>query len=110
MITGFIVPASRSARTRRPGSVPRVEALLGAGAPRHRDEPVEVRADHLPLAALLAGALEAAELPLGLLADVVGHARVLDLLAVLVDERPVVLAQLTADRLHLLAQHVLALL
>ena len=59
---------------------------------------------------LLAHALEAAELALGLLAHVVGHAGLLDLRAVLVDDRAVVLAELAADRLHLLAQEVLALL
>ena len=62
------------------------------------------------LAALLARALEAAELALGLLAHVVGHAGLVDLRAVLVGDRAVVLAELAADRLHLLAQHVLALL
>ena len=87
-----------------------VEAVLGALAPRHGDQPVEVGADHLGLAAALAHALEAAELALGLLAHVVGHAGLLDLRAVLVDDRAVVLAELAADRLHLLAQHVLALL
>ena len=87
-----------------------VEALLGALAPRHGDEPVQVGPDHVALAAALAHALEAAELALGLLAHLVGHAGVFDLLAVLVDDRAVVLAELAADRLHLLAQHVLALL
>ena len=77
--------------------------------PRHGDQPVQVGADHLALAAF-ARALEPAELALGLLADVVGHAGFLDLRAVLVDDRAVVLAELAADRLHLLAQHVLALL
>ncbi len=37
----------------------RVEALLRRLAPRHGEEPVEVRADHLRLGALLAHALEA---------------------------------------------------
>ena len=46
----------------------------------------------------------------GLLADLVGHAGLLDLGAVLLGDRGVVLAQLLADRLHLLAQEVLALL
>ena len=87
-----------------------VEALLGALAPRHGDQPVEVVADHLRLARLLAHALEAAQLALGLLAHLVGHAGLVDLAAVLVDDRAVVLAQLLADRLHLLAQEVLALL
>ena len=50
------------------------------------------------------------ELALGLLAHGVGHAGLGDLRAVLVDDRAVVLAELLADRLHLLAQEVLALL
>ena len=87
-----------------------VEDLVGALAPRHARQPVEVRADHLGLAALLAGALEAPELALGLLAHLVGHAGLVDLRAVLVGDRALVLAQLAADRLHLLAQEVLALL
>src|SRR4051794_10191312 len=90
--------------------VHRVQAILGALAPRHGDEPVQVGPDHVALAAALAHALEATELALCLLAHLVGHAGVLDLLAVLVDDRAVVLAELAADRLHLLAQHVLALL
>ena len=87
-----------------------VEAILGALAPRHGDQPVQVGPDHVALAAALAHALQAPELALGLLAHLVGHAGVLDLLAVLVDDRAVVLAELAADGLHLLAQHVLALL
>ena len=47
---------------------------------------------------------------LGLLAHGLGHPGLLDLLAVLVDDRGVVLAELLADRVHLLAQEVLALL
>ncbi len=84
--------------------------LLGALAPRHRDQPVEVGADHAGLARLLAHALEARELLEGLLLDLVGHVGVLDLGAVLVGDRGVVLAELLADGLHLLAQEVLALL
>ena len=90
--------------------VHRVEALVGALLPRHGDQPVEVGADHRALARLLAHALEAGQLALGLLAHVVRHAGFLDLRAVLVDDRGVVLAELLADRLHLLAQEVLALL
>ena len=89
----------------------RVELLVGALAPRHGDQPVQVGADHLALAgAALAHPLETVELALGLLADVVGHAGLFDLRAVLVDRAGVVLAELAADRLHLLAQEVLALL
>ena len=87
-----------------------VESLLGALAPRHADQPIEVGADHRRLAARLAHPLEPAELALGLLADCVRHLRLLDLLRVLLDDRGVVLAELLADRLHLLAQQVLALL
>ncbi len=87
-----------------------VEVLVGALGPRHGDQPVEVGADHRGLAALLAHALEAVELALGLLANGLGHARFLDLGAVLVDHRSVVVAELLADRLHLLAQEVVALL
>ena len=51
-----------------------------------------------------------AELLLGLLADGLGHPGLFDLGPVLLDDRGVVLAELLADRLHLLAQEVLALL
>ena len=88
----------------------RVELVLGALAPRDVGQDVEVGADHLGLAGLLAGALQAVELALGLLADLVGHAGLGDLGAVVLDDRAVVLAELAADRLHLLAQDVLALL
>ena len=90
--------------------VVRVEPLLGALRPRHGDQPVEVGADHRALARRVAHPLEAGELLLGLLAHGVRHAGLLDLRAVLVGDRAVVLAELLADRLHLLAQEVLALL
>ena len=64
----------------------------------------------LDSARLLAHPLEASELLLGLLAHGLGHAGLFDLRAVLLDDRGVVLAELLADRLHLLAQEVLALL
>ena len=88
----------------------RVEALLGALAPGHGDQPVEIGADHARLAGLLAHPLEPAELLDGLLVGRLGHLGVLDLRAVLLDDRGVVLAELLADRVHLLAQEVLALL
>ena len=88
----------------------RVEPLLRELRPRHREQPVEVRADHRRLAGGVAHALEPAELALRLLAHVVGHAGVGDLRAVLVDDGGLVLAELLADRVHLLAQEVLALL
>ena len=50
------------------------------------------------------------ELLVGLLTDLVGHRRLVDLGAVLIGDGRVVLAQLLADRVHLLAQEVLALL
>jgi len=50
------------------------------------------------------------ELALGLLLDGLGHAGLFDLRAVLLDDRRIVVAELLADRLHLLAQQVLALL
>ena len=87
-----------------------IELLVGALVPRHGDQPVEVGADHARLAGLLAHALEAAELLVGLLAHGLGHARLGDLGAVLLDDVGRVLAQLALDRLHLLAQEVLALL
>ena len=87
-----------------------VEQVLGAPAPRHGQQPVEVAADHRRLGRALAHALEAAELTLGLLAHVVGHAGLGDLRAVLLDDRGVVLAELLADRVHLPAQEELALL
>src|SRR5262249_18944123 len=73
-------------------------------------EPVEVGADHRGLGALVAHALEPAQLALRLLAHGVGHARLGDLGAVLVGDRGLVLAQLLADGVHLLAQEVVALL
>ena len=53
--------------------VRRIEPLLGALAPRHGEQPVEVGADHRRLAARVAHPLEPRELALRLLADVVGH-------------------------------------
>ena len=88
----------------------RIEPLLRALRPRHGEQPVEVGADHRRLGALLAHALEAAQLALGLLAHGVGHAGVGDLRAVLVGHRRLVLAELLADRVHLPAQEVVALL
>jgi hypothetical protein len=72
--------------------VDRVEPLVGALRPRHGDQPVEVGADHRALARLLAHALEPPELTLGLLAHLVRHAGLGDLLPVLLDDRAVVLA------------------
>ncbi len=88
----------------------RVQLLIGALAPRHRDQPVQVGADHARLAGLLACALQARELLQRLLLDRLWHLCGLDLGAVLLHDRALVLAQLLADRLHLLAQEVVALL
>ena len=87
-----------------------VEPLLGALRPRHGEEPVEVGADHRRLRALVAHPLEPRGLALGLLADLLRHAGLGDLRAVVLGDGRVVLAELLADRLHLLAQDVLALL
>ena len=86
-----------------------VELLVGALAPRNRGQPVQVGPDHLALATV-ARALQPPELALGLLADGVGHAGLRDLAAVLVRGRSVVLAELLANGVHLLAQQVLPLL
>ena len=89
----------------------RVELLLGDLRPRQGQQPVEVGPDHRGLAGLLAAALEAGQLALGLLAHVVGHAGLGDLGAVVVAPAGLVaLAELLADGLQLATQHVLALL
>ena len=90
--------------------VDRIELLVGLLRPRHGDQPVEVGADHAGLGRLLAHALEPAELLRRLLGDGLGHRGLGDLLAVLLHDGGGVLAQLALDRLHLLAQEVLALL
>ena len=87
-----------------------IQPLLGALRPRHRQQPVEVAADHRRLGRLLALALEPPQLALGLLGDRLRHLGLGDLALVLGDQVFLVLAQLLADRLHLLAQEVLALL
>ena len=90
--------------------VRRVEPLLRALRPWHGEQPVEVAADDGGLGRLLADALEAAELALGLLGHGLRHSGLGDLRAVLVDDGRVVVAELLADRLELAAQDVLALL
>src|SRR5437660_92579 len=87
-----------------------VESLLRALPPRHREQPVQVRADHRGLPALVAHPLQPAGLALGLLADLVREIGLRDLRAVVLGDRALVLAELLADRFQLLAQDVLALL
>ena len=91
--------------------VDEVELLLGLLGPRQADKPVEVRADDAGLGRLRRHLLEAAELLERLLGDSIRHARLANLLRVLVDLglHLVVLAELLLDRLELLAQEVLAL-
>jgi hypothetical protein len=90
--------------------VHRVEPFVAPLRPRHGDQPVEVGADHRGLAGRLAHPLEPGDLALGLLADLVGHSGLLDLGPVLLGHGGVVVAELLADRVHLLAQEVVALL
>ncbi len=87
-----------------------IEPLLGALVPGHGEEPVEVVADHGRLGRLVAHPLEPGELTLGLLEDVLGHLRLGDLRAVLLDDGGFVLAELLADRVELPPEDVLALL
>ena len=101
-------PAWSASRTSR--AFDRIEPLLGALAPRDGEQPVEVRANHRRLAARVPHPLEPPELALGLLTDLVGHLGLRDLLAVLLDDGCLVLAELLADRVELLAEDVLALL
>ena len=63
-----------------------VEMLLRTLAPRHRDQPVEIAADHARLARLLTHALETRELLERLLVCLLGHPCVLDLGAVLLND------------------------
>ena len=90
--------------------IDRVEPLLRALAPRHGEQPVEVGTDHRRLAALVAHPLQAADLALGLLANLVGEVRLGNLAAVVLRDRALVFAQLLANRLQLASQDVLALL
>ena len=90
--------------------VRRVEPLFGRLPPRDVEQPVEVRPDHLRLGGLVAHPLETRQLALGLLAHGVGHLRFGDARAVVLGGGRVVFAELLADRVHLAAQDVLALL
>ena len=88
-----------------------VEVVIGLDAPRQAHQPVDVGADDALLGRCARDPGEAVDLLEGLLLDLVGHRRLLDLLAQLgrLGDGGVVLAQLLLDRLHLLAQDVLAL-
>ena len=87
-----------------------VETLVGAVAPRHGEQPIEVAANRLRLGGALAHPLEPPELTLGLLAHGLGHLGLGDLRPELVGHRAFVVAELLADRLDLAAQEELALL
>jgi len=87
-----------------------VEVVVAANIPRKVGHPVEIGTYPAVLGALLAGALEAAQLALGLLARALGHGRLFDLGTVLGDDVAVfALAELLANRRQLLAQDELAL-
>ena len=79
----------------------RIEPLLGALAPRDREQPVEVVADDARLGRLVAHAVEPREFLLGLLEHVLRHLGLADLPPVLLDDRALVLAELLADRVEL---------
>ena len=88
-----------------------VEVVIGLNAPGQADEPVHVGADDALLGGCARDPTEPIDLLERLLLDLVGHGRLLDLLAQLggLGDRRIVLAELLLDRLHLLAQDVLAL-
>ena len=93
-----------------PARLDDVEVVVGPHVPRELGHPVEVRPDPSVLRRLLGGPLQATELTLGLLAHVVGHAGARDLVAEGLDDvLAAVLAELLADRAHLLAEDGLAL-
>ena len=85
--------------------------IFGALVPGQRDQPVDVGARDRVLGGGDRHLREAIELADGFLLDLVGHAGRFDLVAQLLDLLGLVvaLAQLLLDRLHLLAQEVLAL-
>src|SRR5687768_5880093 len=89
-----------------------LEVVIAADVPRDFDHPVEVRADPSVFGRLFGRALESSELTFGLLADILRQVRFGDLLAELLDDALAVaaLAELLADRVHLLTEDVFALL
>ena len=86
-----------------------VEVVLGSDVPGDLEHPVEIGPDPAVLRALLAGPLEAVQLALDLLANVLGHARLLEARPVAGDNIVATLAELLLDRLELLAQQEVAL-
>ncbi len=88
-----------------------VDDLVGPLRPRQRDQPVEIRARHGVLGRGHRHLREPIELAQRLLLDRLGHAGRFDLLGELFDflRLVVAFAELLLDRLHLLAQEVLAL-
>ncbi len=91
-----------------PRDVDRVARLV---LPRHREQPVEIGPSHRVLGGRRRHLGKAVQLTQRLLARLLGHTSLLDLLAQAVDllRALVALAQLFLDRLELLAQVVLAL-
>ena len=91
--------------------VRQVDDLVGPLLPRQRDEPVQVGARDGVLGGRHRHLRQAIELALRLLLDGLGHPRRFDLLAQLLDFLGLVVAfaELLLNRLHLLAQEVLAL-
>ena len=88
----------------------RVEALLRPFRPRHGEQPVEIGPDHGRLGVRVAHPLESRELTFGLLLHRLGHRGGRNLLPIFLGDRPFVFAELLANRVHLPAQKILALL
>ena len=87
-----------------------VEMLLGPLRPGNRQQPVKIRANHRGLGVRVSHSLQSAQLAFRLLTHRLRHARVRNLLAVFVHDRAVVLAKFLANRVHLTAQEIFALL
>ena len=90
-------------------SLDHVEPILGPLVPGHVEHPIHVGAYPAHLRILFAGALETAELALDLLADRVGHSRLIDPAPVLSHDVAAVLAELFLDGIELLAEQELPL-
>ena len=86
-----------------------VEPVVGALAPGQLGQPVEPGADPGVFRALLAGALQAVDLPLDGRPHGLGHGQLLEAGAVTAGDVVAVLPQLLADGLQLLAQQELPL-